>query len=219
MYIQQYGDEYMPRCILIVDMIDVWHPNMDLVIVISNKKMCLENVWRFGSRRIQISHFLPANKYSMKVHVHQWNPPFLSNYIYIYNFVPFIVPHFESLIHFQDVNFESWVQAWLGYPLLNLGNPLQRLSNSPFSSLFPRHVLHFTLLSHVKWNIFFQILCKHLKYLLFSLMKMKILNFIQCEPCSINGPKFAKNWFFETFYIAIGHLILVTFMHFIHINT
>jgi hypothetical protein len=38
MYIQQYGNGYVPRCIIIVDMIDVWHPSMDLVIAISNKK-------------------------------------------------------------------------------------------------------------------------------------------------------------------------------------
>jgi hypothetical protein len=65
----------------------------------------------------------------------------------------------------------------------------------------------------------FQILCKLLKYLLFSLMKMKIIKFIQCGPCSINGPKFLKIWHFEIFYIAIRQLVLVTFIHFIHIST
>ncbi len=61
--------------------------------------------------------------------------------------------------------------------------------------------------------ILFQVLYRPLKYLLFSLMKMKILKFSQCEPCSINGPKFSKFWLFETFYIIIGHLVLVTFIH------
>ncbi len=49
-------------------------------------------------------------------------------------------------------------------------------------------------------------------------MKLKIIKFIQCGPCYINGPKFPKIWLFETFYITLG-LVLVTFIHFIHINT
>jgi hypothetical protein len=44
-------------------------------------------------------------------------------------------------------------------------------------------------------------------------MNVKIIKFIQCGPCSINGPKFPKNSFFEILYIAIGHLVLVTFEH------
>jgi hypothetical protein len=67
--------------------------------------------------------------------------------------------------------------------------------------------------------ILFEILYKPLNYLFFSLMKMKIIRFIQCGPCSINGPKFLEIFFFEIFYITIGHLVLVTFIHFIHINT
>jgi hypothetical protein len=64
--------------------------------------------------------------------------------------------------------------------------------------------------------ILFQILYKHLEYILFSLMKMRIVKFIQCEPCSMNGPKFS---FFEIFYIAIGHLVFVTFMHVTYLST
>ncbi len=40
--------------------------------------------------------------------------------------------------------------------------------------------------------ILFQILRRLLKYLFFSLMKVKIIKFIQCGPHSINGPKFLK---------------------------
>ncbi len=63
-----------------------------------------------------------------------------------------------------------------------------------------------------------QIVYRHLKYLFFSLMKIKIIKCIQCEPCSINGPKISKISFFETLYIAIVHLVLATFEHFIYIN-
>jgi hypothetical protein len=35
----------------------------------------------------------------------------------------------------------------------------------------------------------------------------------------VNGPKFPKFWLFETFHIVIGHLVLVTFIHFIDITT
>jgi hypothetical protein len=68
--------------------------------------------------------------------------------------------------------------------------------------------------------ILFQILCRFLKFFFFfSLMKLKIVNFIQCEPCFINDSKFLEIWLFETFYIEIGHLDLVKFIHFIHLNT
>jgi hypothetical protein len=54
--------------------------------------------------------------------------------------------------------------------------------------------------------ILFQILYKHLKYLLFSLVR--IVKFIQCGSCSINGPKFPQISLFKTFYILIGHFFL-----------
>jgi hypothetical protein len=54
---------------------------------------------------------------------------------------------------------------------------------------------------------------------LFSLMKIQIIKFIQCEPCSIKEYQSLKFSFFEPLYIVIGHLILVTFKCFIHINT
>jgi hypothetical protein len=50
-------------------------------------------------------------------------------------------------------------------------------------------------------------------------MKVKIIKFIQCGPCSINGPKFQEISIFETFYIVIRHLFFVTFIHFMYINT
>jgi hypothetical protein len=34
---------------------------------------------------------------------------------------------------------------------------------------------------------------------LFSLMKIQIIKFIQCEPCSINKYQFFKNLFFKTY--------------------
>jgi hypothetical protein len=37
-----------------------------------------------------------------------------------------------------------------------------------------------------------QILYKHLNYLFFSFMKVKIIKFNQCGPCFIDGPKFSK---------------------------
>jgi len=37
--IQQYKiDKYVLRCILVMDVIDIWHPSLDPVIVIPNKK-------------------------------------------------------------------------------------------------------------------------------------------------------------------------------------
>jgi hypothetical protein len=67
--------------------------------------------------------------------------------------------------------------------------------------------------------ILFQILYKYLEYIFFSLIKVRIIKFIQCEPYSINGPKFLEISNFETFYVAIGHLIFVTFIHFVYIST
>jgi hypothetical protein len=60
-----------------------------------------------------------------------------------------------------------------------------------------------------------QILYGHLKYLSVSLMNVRIINFIQSEPCFINGSKFSKILFFKILYIAIGHLVLVTLEHYI----
>jgi hypothetical protein len=66
--------------------------------------------------------------------------------------------------------------------------------------------------------ILFQILYRLLKFF-FSLMKVKIVKFIQCGPCFINGPKFQEIWFLKKNYIIIGHLVLATFIHFTPINT
>jgi hypothetical protein len=67
--------------------------------------------------------------------------------------------------------------------------------------------------------ILFQILYRHLENLLFSLMKVNTIKFIQCGPCFINGPKFPEISFFETFYIVIGHLVFVTLIYFMYIST
>jgi hypothetical protein len=48
-----------------------------------------------------------------------------------------------------------------------------------------------------------QILYRHREYLLFSIMKIKIVKIIQCGPCAINGLKFLEIVFFETLYITI----------------
>jgi hypothetical protein len=53
--------------------------------------------------------------------------------------------------------------------------------------------------------ILFQILYRHLEYVLFSLMKVRIVKFIQCGPYLINGPKFPKFSLLKTFYIVIRH--------------
>jgi hypothetical protein len=49
-------------------------------------------------------------------------------------------------------------------------------------------------------------------------MKVRILKFIQCGPCSINGPRFLEILFFETFDIAIGHFAFVTLKDFMYIS-
>jgi hypothetical protein len=64
-----------------------------------------------------------------------------------------------------------------------------------------------------------QILYIHLEYLFFSLMKVKMVKFIQGGPCSINGPKLFETSFFETLYIEIRQLVLVTLEHFTYINS
>jgi len=50
-------------------------------------------------------------------------------------------------------------------------------------------------------------------------LKVKIVIFIQCGPCFINGPKFPKISLVENFYIAKGHLVFVTFIHFMYISS
>jgi hypothetical protein len=67
--------------------------------------------------------------------------------------------------------------------------------------------------------ILFQIYYGHLECQLFSIMKVKIIKFIQCGPCSINGPKFSKFSLFETFYITIAHLVFNKFINFKYIDT
>jgi hypothetical protein len=52
--------------------------------------------------------------------------------------------------------------------------------------------------------ISFQTLYRHLKYLLFSLMKVRIIKFIQCGACFTNGPKFPKFDFLKLFTLQLG---------------
>ncbi len=119
--------------------------------------------------------------------------------------------------------FNSWnhikVQAWLGYHIWTIRTHSKDFHIHLFLhfSYDMFYILPFFLMSNE--IILFQILYKHLMCLFFSLMKVKIIKFIQCGPCFINGPKLSKIWFFETFHITIGHLILVSFIHFIHIST
>jgi hypothetical protein len=107
----------------------------------------------------------------------------------------------------------------IGVPRLNLKDSLQGFPNSFLFSFSHdmSYISPFFLMSNE--IIFFQILYRPLKYLLFSLMKVRILKFIQCGPCSINVPKLPKFWLLKTFSIMTGHLVLVTFIHFIHIST
>jgi hypothetical protein len=81
------------------------------------------------------------------------------------------------------------VQTWLGYHIWTL-----RIHSKDFQihlffhfSYDMSYILPFSLMSNE--IILFQILYKHLKYLFFSLIKVKIVKFIQCGPCFINGPK------------------------------
>ncbi len=107
----------------------------------------------------------------------------------------------------------------IGVPLLKHKDSL--LDSQIHLFLHFSHDLFYILPFFLMLNeiILFQILCRPLKYLLFSLMKVRIVRFIHYGPCSINGLKFSKILFFETFYITIGHLVFVAFIHFIHIST
>jgi hypothetical protein len=111
------------------------------------------------------------------------------------------------------------VKAWLGYPFWNTKDSLLKHSNLFFSSFFLWFVLGFPLFFMSNNLIFSKILYKHLEYLLFSLMKARIIKFIQCGPCFINGPKLFEISLFEFFYITIGHLVFITLIHFMYIST
>ncbi len=72
--------------------------------------------------------------------------------------------------------------SMIGVPHLKHMDSLLGLPNSPFFSLFPRLILHFSHFFMSNEIIVFQFLCRCLKYVFFSLMKVKIINFIQCGP-------------------------------------
>ncbi len=134
--------------------------------------------------------------------------------------------HLEFIARSLTFNATSWisfivlgVQARLRYHIWTL-KTCSKDSQIPLFLYFSHnmsYISHFFFMSNE--IILFQILHRLLKYLLFSLMKVRIINFIQCGPCFINGSKFLKIWLFETFYITIMHLVLIIFIHFIHINT
>jgi hypothetical protein len=65
--------------------------------------------------------------------------------------------------------------------------------------------------------ILFQILYRHLISILLT-YESKNNEIYPLWPCFINRPKFLKISLFETFSIAIGHLVFVTLVHFMYIN-
>ncbi len=67
-----------------------------------------------------------------------------------------------------------------------------------FSFIKPKISPKFFSFINVKWHKLSSTLI-YLEYLLFSLMKIQIIKFIQCEPCSINKYQFFKNLFFKTY--------------------
>ncbi len=100
------------------------------------------------------------------------------------------------------------VQTWLGYHIWTLRTHSKDSQIHLFITFPMTCHSHFIFMSDE--IILFQFLYRPLKYLLFSLMKMRLIKFIQCGPCFI--------WFFEKNYITIVYLVLVTFIHFIHIT-
>jgi hypothetical protein len=78
---------------------------------------------------------------------------------------------------------------------------------------FSYDVLNFPFF-FMQFYLFFRILYRPLKFYFISLMKVKIIKFIKCGPCYINGAIF-----FEIFYIAIKHLNFITLIHFTYIIT
>jgi hypothetical protein len=96
--------------------------------------------------------------------------------------------------------YASGVKARLGYSLRNIKDSFLHIQIHLFfhfsydmSSISP-----FFLMSNE--IILFQILYMHIEYLFFSLMKIKILKFIQCGPCSINGQN-SQNFHFLKLFI------------------
>ncbi len=109
--------------------------------------------------------------------------------------------------------------SMIGVPHLNHKDSFQGHQNSPFFH-FPHDLFYISPFFFMSNEIILvQILYKLKKYLLFSLIKVRIIKFIQCKPCLINGLKFLEIWLFEIFYITIRHWVLVKFIHFIHIRT
>jgi hypothetical protein len=66
--------------------------------------------------------------------------------------------------------------------------------------------------------IMFQLLYRHLEYLFFSLMKVKIINLSNVGHVLSMAQNSHKLFFFFN-YIAIRHLVFVTLIDFTYINT
>jgi hypothetical protein len=83
------------------------------------------------------------------------------------------------------LHYKCWVKGWLGYPPMNTKNSLIRTQIHLCLHFFndPPWISPFFLMSNE--IILFQILCRHLKYLFFSFIKLRIIKLIQCGPCSI----------------------------------
>jgi len=130
----------------------------------------------------------------------------------------FSMSSYRSCFHFPSSSLHTLESKhdW-GTPLRTLRTFLRTLIH--FFFIFLWFVLDLSFFFMENEIIVFQILYKHIKYLLFSLLKVKIIKFIQCGPYFINGPKFPEISFLKTFYITIGHLVFVTFIHFMCINT
>jgi hypothetical protein len=84
--------------------------------------------------------------------------------------------------------------SMIGVPHLKHKDSFLRLSNSFFFH-FSHDLSYISSFFFMSSEIIlFQILYKFLKYLLFSLMKVRIIKFIQCGPCFIqmaeNSQKF-----------------------------
>ncbi len=97
----------------------------------------------------------------LKISFHLCLSSCLSCHAYVVHFTCLQKFRMEEIVNIPTCNFfemvhNVWLQgpSMVGVPHLNPKNSLQGLPNSPFSSLFPWHVLFFTFFLHVKWNNF-----------------------------------------------------------------
>ncbi len=94
----------------------------------------------------------------------------------------------------------SKVKTQLGYPLWNAKDSLLGHPKSPFSSFFLWHVSDFPFFFLMSNEIIlFQILFRHLEYLLFSLMKIKNSKIYSMWAMFYQWPKLPINFIFWNF--------------------